>query len=54
MKELAKVIKFPFHVSVVDTLIAFSTAPENIVLSTESMGDFHCFFDLGGGIGVNI
>ena len=54
VEELTKVINLPLHVGVVQIHIAFATAPENIVLSAETHGDFHCLFHLRRSVSKNI
>lgn len=47
-------IELAFHVRVVEALVAFTTAPEHVVLATEFEGDLHGLFHLRGSVGENV
>ena len=41
MKQFGEVIQLTFHVGVVKRLVTFATTPEDVILATEILGDFH-------------
>ena len=46
VEELRQLIQFAFHIGVGKTLIAFTTAPEDIILATKLLRDFQSLLDL--------
>lgn len=44
VEQLRQMVEFPFHVSVVKGGVTLASAPEDITIALELMGDFHRFF----------
>ena len=54
VEELGEVIELALHVGVIEALVAFAAAPEDVVFAAEIERDFEAFFDLGRGEGEDV
>ena len=52
--EAGEVIEFPLHVGVVEVVIPFATAPEDIVLAAQFVRDLNGLFDLSRCVGEDV
>ena len=52
--ELGEVIKLALHIGVEPALVAFAAAPENVVFTTQFLGNLEHLFHLTGGVGKDI
>ena len=54
VEEAGEVVELALHVGVEQGGVALAATPEGVALAAEAVGDFHGFFHLGGGVGVNL